>query len=236
VLLAPAADFMYRRIEMSQAPPQPSAVGVLHLSNVAWKEYTRFLRLFAERPGYRLIYDRGELEIMSPLYERGRDAYILGRLVDTLTLELRIPVVAGGVTTIRRRRRQRGLEPDNCYWIANAARVAGLRRIALAVDPPPDLAIEVDVSSRSLDRMSIYARLGVPEVWRLEGDVLTFNLLGPSGDYDPVPTSQSFPMLAPNDLLPFLQQARQGVGSDDNEVIRSFTAWVRQRQAPPAAP
>jgi Uma2 family endonuclease len=222
---------------MSQAPPQlpPSqqaaAVERLRLSNVDWKDYTRFLHLFAERPGYRLTYDRGELEIMSPVFEHGKDAYFLGRLVDTLTLELRIPVVAGGITTLRRRRRKRGLEPDNCYWIANAARVAGLRRIDLAVNPPPDLAIEVDVTSSSLDRMSIYARLGVLEVWRLEDDVLTFNLLQPSGDYAPVANSRSFPFLTAGDLMPFLQQVRQGLGADDNEVIRSFGTWLRQRQA-----
>jgi Uma2 family endonuclease len=223
---------------MSQAPPQPSSppqvatVDRLYLSNVDWKDYTRFLHLFAERPGHRLTYDRGELEIMSPLIGHGKDAYFLGRMIDMLSLELRIPIVAGGVVTIRRRRRQRGLEPDNCYWIANAGRVAHLRRINLAVDPPPDLAIEVDVTSSSLNRMSIYANLGVPEVWRLEGDTLTFNLLQPSGDYAPIPTSQSFPLVAPNDLMPFLQQARQGVGADDNEVIRAFVAWLGQRQAP----
>ncbi len=225
---------------MSQAPPQASGPQQavvperLHLSNVDWKDYTRFLRLFAERPGHRLTYDRGELEIMSPVFEHGKDAYFLGRMVDTLSEELGNPIVGGGVTTIRRRRRQRGLEPDNCYWIANAARVAGLRRINLRVDPPPDLAIEVDVTSSSLDRMSIYANLGVPEVWRLEGDLLTFNLLQPSGDYTPVPISPSFPLLTPGDLMPFLQQARQGLGANDSAIIRSFRLWLQQRQVPPS--
>jgi hypothetical protein len=78
--------------------------------------------------------------------------------------------------------------------------------------------------------MRIYARLGVPEFWRLEGDVLTFNLLEPSGDYAPITNSRSFPLLTADDLIPFLEQARQGVGVDDSAVIRSFRAWLRQRQ------
>src|SRR4051812_48635155 len=98
-------------------------------------------------------------------------------MVDALSEELGIPVVAGGTVTMTRRRKQRGLEPDNCYWIANAAAVASLRRIDLRRDPPPDLVIEVDVTSSSLDRMGIYAALGIAEVWRLDGDVLTFNVL-----------------------------------------------------------
>jgi Uma2 family endonuclease len=119
----------------------------LRLSGVGWEDYSRFLRLFAERPGYRLTYDRGELEILSPLFEHGKDAYFLGRMVDALSEEWGIAIVAGGTVTLRRR--QRGLEADACYWVANAARVATLRHINLAVDPPPDLAIEVDVTSYS---------------------------------------------------------------------------------------
>jgi Uma2 family endonuclease len=227
---------------MSQAPPQVSpssqqsaAAQCLRLSGVDWKDYTRFLHLFAERPGYRLTYDRGELEIMSPVFEHGKDAYFLGRMVDAMNEEWGIPIVAGGTTTIRRRRRQRGQEPDNCYWIANAARVANLRRINLAADPPPDLAIEVNVTNSSLDRMAIYARLGVPEVWRLEGDVLTFNALQPSGDYAPITNSLSFPLLRADDLLSFLEQARQRIGANNGSVIRPFRARLRQRQ-PSSAP
>jgi Uma2 family endonuclease len=115
---------------MSQAAPrilqsqQAAETQWLRLSNLDWNEYTRFLRLFAERPGYRLTYDRGELEITSAVFEHGKDAYFLGRMVDALSEEWGIAIVAGGKVTIRRRRRQRGLEPDNCYWIANAGRAS----------------------------------------------------------------------------------------------------------------
>ena len=153
-------------------PPttRPPAV----LENIDWRTYTRLLRVFQERPGFRLTYDRGTLEIMSPRLEHEKPAYLLGRFIDVLTEELNMPCIAGRSVTLPRRRKGRGLGPDNCYWIANAPRVQGRRELDLRVDPPPDLAIEVDVPSSSLDRMSICAALGVPEVWRLSTGPIPF--------------------------------------------------------------
>jgi Uma2 family endonuclease len=224
---------------MSQAPPvgQPPAGRCLRLSGVNWRTYAGLLHLFAERPGVRLAYDRGELEIMSPLPEHDDDGRFLGDLVFVLTEELGLALKRGGSTPLRRRRR-RGIEADECFWIANAPRMAGRRRLDLRTDPPPDLAIEVDVSHSSLDRLSIYAALRVPEVWRLEGDSLIFHVLHPDGTYETAATSRSFPLACPADLLGFLQQARQA--GDENAVMRQFRQWVRQRRqmtpAPPANP
>src|SRR5262249_36919202 len=147
----------------------------------------------------------------------------LGRLVDVLTEELNIPVQAGRSTTFRRKKKQRGLEPDNCYWIANEARVRGLRRIDLRIHPPPDLAIEVDVTHSSVNRMGIYAALGVPEVWRLSVGGLTFQILGADGKYAPVSHSRAFPLVAPGDLASFL--ALRMTLLEVNEVIRRFRDW-----------
>jgi Uma2 family endonuclease len=206
---------------------QPPVGRCLRLTNVDWDMYSRLLRIFAERPGIRLTYDRGELEIMSPLLEHDADGRFLGRLVFTLTEELGLPIFAGGSVTMRRRRKKRGIEADECYWIANAPRMAGLRRLNLRTDPPPDLAIEVDVTHGSLDRLSIYATLGVPEVWRLDGDTLTFHVLGADGKYTSATASRSFSIVKPADLLGFLQQARQT--GDTNVVIRQFRQWIRQQ-------
>ena len=140
------------------------APAVLH--DVDWCTYTRLLRALGRQGGFRLTYDRGTLEIMSPLWEHERPAYFLGRFIDVLTEELRLPCEPGRTVTLWRRRKSRGLEPDNCYWIASVERLAGKTHIDLRVDPPPDLAIEIDFTRSSLDRMSIYAALGVPEVWR----------------------------------------------------------------------
>src|SRR5881398_224534 len=127
----------------------------LVLHGVGWREYTRMLRAFAERPGFRLTYDRGTLEIRSPLFEHEIDADLLGRFVVVLTEELGLPLQAGRSTTLRRRRMRRGLEPDHSWWIAHAAPMRGRRRLDLRTDPPPDLALEVDVTHRSLNRMAI---------------------------------------------------------------------------------
>jgi Uma2 family endonuclease len=206
----------------------------LRLSDVDWRTYSRLLRIFAETPGVRLTYDRGELEIMSPLLEHDDEGRFLGRLVVILTEELGLPIKAGGSVTLRRRRRSRGIEADESFWITAAPRMAGRQRLDLRKDPPPDLTIEVDVSRSSLDRFKIYAALGVPEVWRLEGDEMTFHILDEEGKYITSACSRSFPLVAPADLLSFLKQARQA--GDDNAVARRFREWVRQRLAPSTKP
>jgi len=204
----------------------PQTCEILHLSNIDWKTYTRLLYIFAEKPGVRLAFDNGELEIMSPLLKHDKDGSFLAVLVGVLTEEMGLPISRGGSTTLRRRRSERGIEPDECYWIANAHRMKGKRVLDLRRDPPPDLAIEVDVTHSSLDRMAIYAALGVQELWRLEGDELTFHVLV-DGEYCASEFSRSFPLIAPADLLGYLQRARRS--SNENPVIRAFRKWLKRR-------
>jgi Uma2 family endonuclease len=160
---------------------------------------------------------------MSPLWEHEEAADLLGCFVVVLTEELNLPRRAGRSVTLRRRRNRRGLEPDNCYWLASAARLQGKRRLDLRVDPPPDLAVEVDVTNSSLDRMSIYAALGVPEVWRLGAGGLSFHVLE-AGAYQVRTHSVAFPPLAAADLGGFLAQLGQ---TDDTALVRQFRDWVR---------
>lgn len=203
------------------------------LTGVRWEEYTRLLRLFAKRH-LRLTYDRGTLEIMTLSHEHESLAEFLARLTVILTEELRLDLKAGGSATFRRRRNRRGLEPDRCFWIASEPLVRGKRRIDLRVDPPPDLAIEVDVSRSSLNRLAIYATLGVPEVWRL-ADGLTFHVLGPDGQYAVANASRAFSSVAARDLVPFLARTTT---EGENVVAGDFRAWVRQNLAgsAPTAP
>jgi Uma2 family endonuclease len=198
----------------------------LRLSDVDWQTYSRLLRAFAERPGIRLTYDRGELEIMAPLYAHDSDDRFVNHLVLALAEELGLPLLYGGSTTMRRRLKRRGIEPAECYWIANAHRMRGVRKLDLRRDPPPDLAIEVDVTHSSLDHLAIFAALKVPEVWRLEGDFLTFHVLEDT-HYVEATTSRSFPQVGPSDLLAFLQRFRQA--DDVNPIIRDFRTWIREK-------
>src|SRR5205085_12444757 len=139
----------------------------------------------------------------SPLLEHDSDGRFLGRLVFILTDELDLPLKSGGTATIRSRLRERGIEADECFWIANAARMAGRRRLDLDRDPPPGLALEIDVTSSSLDRLAIYAALRVPEIWHLASNTLTFYALSEDGTYVSVGRSVSFPQVTPTDLLGF---------------------------------
>src|SRR5262245_15702754 len=158
----------------------------LILDDVTWEAYTRLLRTIEGRRHLRLTYDRGTLEIMTFSYEHENGGDFLGRMVVTLTEELNLPIRGGGSTTFRRRKKKKGLEPDNCYWIAHEADVRNLKVINLRKDPPPDLAIEVDVTRSSMNRMRIYAALNVPEVWRLDTDGLAFFVLNANGECDKV--------------------------------------------------
>jgi Uma2 family endonuclease len=202
----------------------------LLLKNVNWLTYTRLLRTFADRPSLRLTYDRGILEIMTPLFEHESFGQLLGRFIVVLTEELGLPIAGGGCTTFRRRRLRRGLEPDNCFWIAHEAQVRGRLRIDLRVDPPPDLCLEIDITRSSLNRMSIYSALRVPEVWRYDGATLTFEVLQPNGSYALSASSHAFPIVTPSDLLRFL--ALRGT-ADENAIVQQVREWVRQQRTPP---
>src|SRR6516162_9609209 len=125
----------------------PAARPPAVLYDIDWKTYTQLLRVFEKsHRRFRLTYDRGALEIMSPLWVHEAQARLIGRFVDVLTEELNLPCRLGGSVTLRRRRKDRGLEPGNCYWIASAPLVQGKRELNLRIDPPPDLAIEIDVT------------------------------------------------------------------------------------------
>jgi Uma2 family endonuclease len=217
------------------APVTISPVGQrLVLTGIDWKTYRRLERIFSEQPGVRLTYDRGTLEIMTKSPEHERYNHLLRRLLEAVSDELAVEISGfGGFTFFRPR--TRGLEPDECYYIANAPRVHGRDRIDLRTDPPPDLVIEVDLTSSSLNRMALYAAMGVTEVWQYDGVTLTFHVLGPGPAFLVSSTSQAFPWLAAQDLLLFLGLRRQLY---EREIVLRFRAWLRQQQAagliPPA--
>jgi Uma2 family endonuclease len=208
---------------LQKAPPV-GAVWVLN--GVSWSEYSAFLRAFAERPGFRLTYDQGTLEIMSPSLRHDRPGRFLAQLVWVLTDELDLPIVAGGSATMRRRLKKRGVEADDCFWIENAQQMEDRLNLDLRRDPPPDLAIEVDVTNSSLNRMAIYAALRVPELWRLEGDVLQFFILQANGKYKETERSKAFPQVTPADLMRFVVRGRRA--GDQHRILRDFRKWVRK--------
>src|SRR4029077_7401077 len=125
----------------------------------------------------RLTFDGENLELMSPSPIHEWYASQMGRLLEALAFELGMPFRSGGSTTFKRRAIERGLEPDKCFWILSEPAVRGKMELDLLLDHPPDLAIEIDVSRSSLDRLSIYARLRIPEVWTFNGESLRILVL-----------------------------------------------------------
>lgn len=200
----------------------------LVLHNVDWRTYSRLLRALDERPGLRLTYDRGVLEIMTLSLGHEGQSRLCGRFVITAAEELGLEIACGGSTTMRRRKKQRGLEPDECYWIANEARMRGKDQFDPRSDPPPDLALEVDITHSSLNRMAIYTALGIPEVWRYDGQTVTFYQLQPAGRYVEITHSPSFPLIPSTILTSFLAQWGK-LGA--NALVEQFRAWIRQQLA-----
>ncbi|XHX79988.1 MAG: Uma2 family endonuclease [Stenomitos frigidus ULC029] len=194
------------------------------LRDISWQTYQSLLKDFEQQPGMRLTYDRGLLEIMMPLVPHETYKKLLGRLIETLTEELEIEIRSLGSLTCDREDLARGLEPDQCYYIQNEAAVRHRERIDLTQDPPPDLAIEVDITSSSIDQLAIYAALGVPEVWRYDGQTLTMYHLK-EGGYESRDRSLSLPQLTAAEVVRFLALS-QTMG--ETSLVRQFRQWVNQ--------
>jgi Uma2 family endonuclease len=194
----------------------------LRLSLIPWKGYVAFCDAIGERH-LRVTYDRGEMEVMSLSSEHEKEKKTLGRFMDVLSEEMEIEISSFGSMTCRNEGMQRALEPDECYWIRHEARVRGRKHIDLDSDPPPDLSVEIEISRSTLDRMSIYAALKVPEIWRWDGVTLTIHLLTSRGTYRVSTRSKAFPFLPMEEFVEFLKRT----DLSEMKLIREFRAWVR---------
>lgn len=199
------------------------------LGCVSWEEYGKFLEAIGENH-VRVTYDRGNLELMSPQPVHEVYKTLFGRLFDILMDELDIPMKALGSTTFRRQEAEAGLEPDQCYFFASTARVHSWWNYDLAVDPPPDLAVEVENTTSSLDRMHVYAGLRIPEVWRFNGRRVVVHRLRRDGGYRVAPRSVELPFV-PLDEIPALFQRSMEI-QEDRALLRGLREWVRTRVAP----
>jgi Uma2 family endonuclease len=197
--------------------------GSLVLGAVPWKTYLRVLRTFDDRH-LRITYDRGALEIMTLSSEHERFKRLLLLLIAVLGWNM-----AGfGSMTFKRRKLKRGLEPDECYWIQSELLVRGKDKIDLRRDPPPDLVIEIDWTHSSLNRLAIFAALGVPEVWRYDGTVLHIHLLGSDNRYAEGSHSKAFPFLPIAELARFLAMRSS---HSETDLVRQFRTWTKERIA-----
>jgi Uma2 family endonuclease len=192
--------------------------------DVAWDTYVGLLK--AQGEGLvRLTYHRGVLEIMTLSQLHERLSRLLHQFVKTLTQEYGLEVASAGSTTMHSEQLASGAEADESYYIRHEELVREREEYDPAVDPPPDLAVEVDLSSSSALRMLVYAELAIPELWQYDGERLVFKSLGDDGQYHPIERSLSFPQLRSTDLEPFLKR-RGMVG--ENALEQEFRQWLRQ--------
>ncbi len=199
------------------------------LWNIGWESYELIVKALNEQH-VRSTYDRGDLELMSPLPIHERIKIWFGHFLLTLAEELDFPFQNMGHTTLRRRDRDRGLEPDDCYYLDSFAKVADWNTLNLDRDPPPDLALEIDVTTSCLDRMGVYAGLGVREVWRFDDEEWHVHLLREDGKYQESSISAALPYLPISEIMPLLRESLD-VG-DLRERFRILRRWARERALP----
>ena len=195
------------------------------LSDVSWQEFEAILEDLGEHRASRVAYDNGILEIMTPLPKHEINKELVSDLVKALLEELDIEFCTLGSTTFKNQEMLKGIEPDNCFYIQNEAAVRGKNRLDLTVDPPPDLALEIDVTSRT--HPSIYEALGVPELWRFENGKLQINVLQ-VGKYIKCEYSPNFPTFPLIEAIP--QYVNQYKTLGRNKTMRAFRAWVREHR------
>lgn len=197
---------------------------IIHLSGISWQTYEALLNELSASRRLRLTYNYGNLEIMVPSPEHERYKKVIGRFVETLAEELAVRIEPLGSTTFKRPNLT-GAEPDESFYILNLNAVKGKNRIDLQQDPPPDLVVEIDITSGSQERLQIYASMGVPEVWLYDGNSFSINILQ-NQKYAVVEESLAFPNLPIQEISRFLEQVGQ---KDYLDLIKEFRNWVRSQ-------
>lgn len=188
--------------------PLPETNQCVILEGISWETYERLLAEHTENSGTHFTYDRGRLEIMVLSAEHETLKHALELLIEIFAEELNIDARGFGSTTFRRADLDRGFEPDACFYIQQELRVRGKREIRLSVDPPPDLIIEIDVSRPSLNKLSLFATLGIPEVWRYDSArVIILKLTGEK--YEEVAESTALAGVTSEALSQFVKENSQ---------------------------
>jgi Uma2 family endonuclease len=194
------------------------------LQGVPWDVYQE-LRDLPENDHVRMTFDEGVLEMMTPSARHERWSYLIGRLIDVWTMESSIDIVSCRGMTVSRKDLKKGLEADNCYYVQHEPQVRHKTELDFAVDPPPDLAVEVDVSRSSLGKLELYAAFGVSEVWRYDGQRIEVLILGPKHCYLPNTESVCFPGIPLEEMTWVL--GRMGT-EGETALILSFRDYVRR--------
>lgn len=207
-------------VEMIDRMPADS---VLIQHGVSWNDYEELLDAVGEAVSLRISYDEGTLQVMTLSQRHEKYSTLIERMVDRLSSFLRVRVLFYGSTTMRRKQKEKGVEPDACFYVQNASIVGTKDEIDFNSDPPPDVVVEIDLHHDSISKFPIYAALGVPEFWCYEGDVLTIYHLR-EGQYVASEASQALPLLTGEVLTKFLARIPK---EDQYDILLAFEEWLK---------
>lgn len=206
-------------------PPQEQVLAEARvvLNGVSWQTFKALLAELGEHRSCRLAYDQGILEIMVPYQEHEVPKVLIADFVTAASDELEIEAMQLGSLTLEREDLTRAVEPDTCFYIQNESLVRS-KNIDLSNDPPPDLVIESDYTSSSLNKFNIYASLGVPELWRYRKPTLqVYQLI--EGKYEQTGKSKALPFLPIAEIPGFIEQSKT-IGQ--RASVRLFRARIRE--------
>jgi Uma2 family endonuclease len=207
---------------INQLPPDT----LLIRHDVPWEEYEEILDQVGEATWLRISYDDGTLQIMTVGSKHEKYATFIESLVGAVRLRLRLNILFFGSSTMRKAKKRKGTEPDACFYVQTAAALGRRLDLDFAVDPPPDVVVEVDLHSDSISKFPIYAGLGVPEIWLYDGRDLTIHLLE-SEQYVPATQSNALPLLSGPLLTKYLTAMRE---EGEFETILAFDEWLQTRE------
>ncbi len=193
------------------------------VEEVPWKDYAQLVEDLMGIRSIRISYDQGKMEIMSVSMQHDNEARLFSHVVQILTEELGLEFTSTGSMTMTSQRAEKGAEADDTFYIEDLQRILGKKRVNLDYDAPPDLAVEVDVTHPSLNKLPIYAGLGIGEIWRYkDGQIEFYELV--NGAYQPVAHSKLFFFLTAEALVTAIQN---GKATGINTMRRAFRQWVQ---------
>ena len=208
------------------SPPRIAADDCVVLPRVSWETYERLLEDDEERRVPRMTYDRGVLELVTPSMPHEEDADTIAQIVRIAAATRDVPIRSVASTTFKRRDIERGFEADASFYVQSGKRIRGKREVDLFVDPPPDLVLEMEVSRASLNKLSLYASMGIPEVWRCDGQRIAIFALEQEA-YRGSPSSLALPVLTSDVLTRFLLESRTMLSPDWFQMI---VDWAREQR------
>jgi Uma2 family endonuclease len=207
---------------IDKLPPASTLI----LRDIGWEEYEELLDALGEAKGLRISYDQGTLQIMTLSTRHEKYARLIDNLVSLFSITMRIKVLCYGSATMKKQDKLRGAEPDSCFYVQNADLVGRKSDIDFSIDPPPDIVVEVDLGHDSISKFPVYSALGVPEIWRYDGELMTIYHLVQER-YVTAPASRALPALSTNTLTEFLSRNNN---EDQYEVLLAFENWLQVQE------